>query len=104
GKTDFVCETHAIAFAVAERCRCPLTDAVERQNGGFLKRGGEESARRMRFMMIGEHVPPSVLIPQSTLHFPLQVKFRFQPQRQGLHPGMKAVWSESNVGLDHSIQ
>ena len=54
-KLQLARERDRVAASHADGGRAPLADAIQGQDRGFLERAGKERARRVAFVMIGEH-------------------------------------------------
>ena len=83
-KVHLVAEFDPVAAPRAQAGRGPFADAVDREQGGFLERRGEERARGVRLMVFGEDVGPPVGPAQPFVHEARQLEFFVDPLRGGL--------------------
>ena len=83
-KTELLEEAYLITLAGAEAARCPLAHAVERQDGGLVERGREESTRGVGLVVAGENVAPLILPVQAAVQLPRRMELLFQPEGKSL--------------------
>src|SRR4051812_48980822 len=76
-------------LAQADRRGRPFTDAVHRQDGGFLKRRRKERARRVGLVMLGIEKRPFVAAKRFT-KLAIGKELLLYPERAGLEKGSKA--------------
>ena len=72
-KVELVREVDAVARAAAVAGRGPFADAVDGEDRRLFEGRGEESAGRVRFVVLGEDEPLAVGVPQAAANLPRQV-------------------------------
>ncbi len=84
--------------------RAPLTDAVERQDRGFVERAREKRAGRMALVVIGEDERRAQARADAVADERRQPRFLLEPDRhrhlEALEPGRR----EGQIGLEQALE
>src|SRR5205807_42428 len=103
GKAQLMSETDLVAGPNPKASRAPFADAVEREDGGFIERTGEEGTGGVAFVMIEEDQRRSAPWDSLAKDLP-QEQFLFQPNRHGSDKADETARRESQVGLQEALE
>ena len=99
---DLLEKLDLIASTYSQGRRGPLTDTVHGEDGSFLERGGEEGARRVRFVVL--RVEKRALIVQLLTDLPVHEELFLDPEWTGFEKGPEPQWGHMEIGLEDAFE
>jgi hypothetical protein len=103
-EAQLVGERDPVALAGAEGRRRPFADAVQGEDRRALERRGEEGARGVGLVVLGEDEPAAEPAAQAAAQLPRQVELGLEPERHRPAERGEAPRRVGEVGLEQALE
>ena len=104
GELELAREGDPVAAAHAHRRRRPFADAVEREDGRFVERAGEERARGVALVVVGEHDRRADAAANPAPDQPGLLQLLAEPHRHGRDEAREPGRGVREIGFEQPLE